>query len=214
MHFLKTRNILRLPEVDSTNDYLKKNLKFWNKNYFTVYTDHQTMGKGRHDRKWFSQPGKDLAFSLVFLPKNDIKHLPCLSLSVGLALSDFLSEFIQDSVELKWPNDIQYRNRKLSGILCERMNPPANKDRDVMVIGVGINVNSRSFNGSISAKAISLRNIIQRETDIDQILCGSLESIKKILNTFTVPMKDRVRKSDSIYHQFYRLKDQISGSGK
>ena len=193
MKSLKTGSMVRLKKVDSTNDYLKRNPKLWDKNYFTVYTDHQTGGRGRYNRKWFSQTGKDLAFSFIFLPESRIKHLPCLSLYVGLALSDFLSELIGDSVELKWPNDIQYKGQKLSGILCERMDDPMNEDREVVVVGVGINVNSSSFDSSIHPRPTSLRNMIRQETDIEQILHGALDAIQKTLNSFTVPMRDDVR---------------------
>ena len=193
MNFFSNQNVIHLKEVDSTNDYLKRNPDLWNKNYFTVYTTHQTQGRGRNSRTWFSNPGDDLAFSFIFLSKNKINHLPCISLYVGWAVIKCLSEIIKDRLELKWPNDIIYKNKKLCGILCERIDSNKTNSENTLIIGVGINLNSESFPSAIKEIAISIRQITGEKTGIKKILFKILDFIRLALDNLLIPMSEEVK---------------------
>ena len=88
-----------------------------------VVADHQTAGRGRHDRTWEAPSGTALLVSFV-LPRNTL-----LSLAAGVAAAQACGP----SVRLKWPNDLLVGERKLGGILVE-----ATADR--AVCGIGINL--------------------------------------------------------------------------
>ena len=193
MSFFSDSNVIKLTEIDSTNDYLKRKPELWHQNYFTVYTSHQTKGRGRNSREWFSKPGDDLAFSFLFLSKDKMDHLPCISLCVGLAVLKSLSKILGAKVDLKWPNDIQYRNKKICGILCERIDSLTLNSENILIIGVGININSESFPPPIQEKATSIRLVTKRRSNIKEILFKTLNLIKKVLDDFTVPMKEGIR---------------------
>ncbi|HYU63613.1 MAG TPA: biotin--[acetyl-CoA-carboxylase] ligase [Verrucomicrobiae bacterium] len=88
-----------------------------------VIADHQTAGRGRHERRWEVPPGTSLLVSFV-LPAH-----PLLSLAAGVAAAEACGE----PVRLKWPNDLLLEGRKLGGILVEAMPEKA-------ICGVGINL--------------------------------------------------------------------------
>lgn len=118
-----------------------------------VFTaDFQTAGRGRLDHKWLSEPGENLMMSVV-LDVADLppEHIATLPLAVGLAVLRGLSPFLRglSPCRLKWPNDVLVDGRKLAGILCERQG-------DVVIAGLGVNVKQRKFAVDIEKRATSL----------------------------------------------------------
>ncbi len=97
-----------------------------------VVADHQQAGRGRLDREWVTPPGVALTFSAVFDPVVDVEWWPVVPLVAGYAVARALGGYAR----LKWPNDVLIGDRKVCGILVERVNtrPP------MVVIGIGINV--------------------------------------------------------------------------
>ena len=97
-----------------------------------VVADHQQQGRGRLDRQWVTPPGAALTFSAVFDPVVDTEWWPVVPLVAGYAVARAIGGF----ATLKWPNDVMIGDRKVCGILVERVNsrPPT------VVIGIGINV--------------------------------------------------------------------------
>jgi BirA family transcriptional regulator, biotin operon repressor / biotin---[acetyl-CoA-carboxylase] ligase len=110
--------VLRLASVPSTQDVARA-LPIGS----IVLADHQTAGRGRHDRRWEAPPGTALLVSFVLAPGR------LLSLAAGIAAA----EACGPRVRLKWPNDILLEGRKLGGILVEVHGAKA-------VVGIGINL--------------------------------------------------------------------------
>jgi BirA family biotin operon repressor/biotin-[acetyl-CoA-carboxylase] ligase len=114
------RQILRLRSVTSTQDVARE-LPIGS----IVIADHQTAGRGRHDRRWEAPEGTALLVSFVLAPQ------PLLSLAAGVAAA----EACGPGVRLKWPNDLLLDHRKVGGILVETTPERA-------ICGVGINLTS------------------------------------------------------------------------
>ena len=104
----------------------------------TVFTTHaQTSGRGRLDRSWDSAPGSGLAVSVVLRP--DVvppARWVWLPLLVGLAVDATVHDLGVDS-GVKWPNDVLVEDRKIAGILLERVETPLGA---AAVVGIGLNV--------------------------------------------------------------------------
>jgi BirA family transcriptional regulator, biotin operon repressor / biotin---[acetyl-CoA-carboxylase] ligase len=121
-----------------------------------VFTPHQTAGRGQFDRVWHSPPGV-LTASFI-LDGLDPSKQSGLSLAVGLAAIYAIEDLADcpNCLQLKWPNDIWYDQRKLAGILCE-----VSKDR--LVVGIGCNLRvdftAAGLSDQISGKPISLHQI-------------------------------------------------------
>lgn len=131
-----------------------------------IVTDHQTSGKGRQGKSWFSAPGKGLAFSIILTPQTPLSQSGLLSLAAGISVAQAIEQFGLE-LTLKWPNDILLNGKKCGGILVE-----SKVQSDVLayaVIGIGINGNESSsdFGNEIqemtTSIAIEKGDPVQRE---------------------------------------------------
>jgi BirA family biotin operon repressor/biotin-[acetyl-CoA-carboxylase] ligase len=133
-----------------------------------VVAGHQTAGRGRLGRSWESPPGKALLFSILLRPPSE-RNVPELSLVAGIAVADALERTLGLSVQLKWPNDVMLRRRKVAGCLAEV--------RDgVVVLGIGLNVNQTRE--ELPEHAGSLLTLTGRETDREALLFELLQDLE------------------------------------
>ena len=100
-----------------------------------VATEHQTAGRGRLDRSWVTPARAALTFSLLLRPSVGAERWPWLPLLTGYAVREGLRS-TGVVADLKWPNDVLVGERKICGILLERVETP---DGPAAVAGVGIN---------------------------------------------------------------------------
>jgi len=125
--------------IDSTNNYLNNH----NKSAIPhiCIAEHQTRGRGRFSREWYSPFGKNIYFSMQYSIKQDISQLGGLSLAVGTIVCKAIEKAckLPNRLMLKWPNDITYNGKKLAGVLIE-VRAEVNGNCSV-IIGIGINVN-------------------------------------------------------------------------
>lgn len=103
-----------------------------------LVADHQTAGRGRLDRVWVTPPGAALTFSVLLDPGGvPVGRWPWLPLLVGIAVAEGVRRVADVDCTLKWPNDVLVGDRKLAGILVERIERSSGA---VAVVGVGLNV--------------------------------------------------------------------------
>ena len=106
-----------------------------------VVAEHQSDGRGRHDRAWVSEQGRDILCSVVLRPR--VALAGDLLMLAALAVIDVAASFGVET-GIKWPNDLlDSRSRKVVGILAE-LDSRQHKVQHV-VLGVGINVNQAEF---------------------------------------------------------------------
>jgi len=106
-----------------------------------VWVLEQSAGRGQHG-KAFSSPLGGLYFSLILKPDLLPERLPLITLAAGVACCLCLEDSCGISpLYLKWPNDLYFNRKKLGGILTESL-PVAGKGPSIVVVGVGLNINS------------------------------------------------------------------------
>jgi BirA family biotin operon repressor/biotin-[acetyl-CoA-carboxylase] ligase len=194
------KNILYFEEVDSTNDYLKRHPRLWHDNFLTAYTRNQTAGRGSHDRIWHSQNGEDLACSILYIPTLPIKSIAPLTLMAGLAVYRALYPLLGKKLRLKWPNDIWIDNKKICGILCELL---VAGSQTIVIIGIGINVNSCDFPPEIRGSSVSIKMCTGNDHDIHRLLHDVLNQVMEGFTNMVLPLPNEILaewtgKSDSI----------------
>lgn len=156
------RSLRVLPETESTNDDARRDALAGAPDGHVVVADKQLRGRGSHGRQWSSPAGTDLFLSIVARPRLPLSDLPPLTLAVGLAVADCVTESLRaGAIEappealVKWPNDVWLGGKKCAGILVEAIAqgsaPPA------LVIGVGLNVNREHWPDELSPVATSMR---------------------------------------------------------
>ncbi|NOY38307.1 MAG: biotin--[acetyl-CoA-carboxylase] ligase [Chlorobi bacterium] len=161
--------ILYLDEVGSTNEYAAALL---NEQHppegTTIVTGNQTSGKGRRQREWHSEPGKNLTFSIILYPGFlEAGKQFYLSVAAALSVVEMLDEIVE-GISVKWPNDIYLDNDKVAGILIE--NILYGNHLGSSILGIGINVNESPMPSGLGAvslkqatgKTFSTGDLLQR----------------------------------------------------
>jgi BirA family biotin operon repressor/biotin-[acetyl-CoA-carboxylase] ligase len=146
-----------------------------------LVAETQTAGRGRLGRAWNAPPRSGLMFSVLLRPGAAVPpaRLGWVPLLTGVAAAaairsvtaragrgGFEDEPGGSVVEagLKWPNDLLVGDRKLAGILAERVD-------DAVVVGMGLNVSLREHELPVptatslvlEAASVSDREIVLRE---------------------------------------------------
>lgn len=103
-----------------------------------VIAAKQTLGRGRTGRKWISPKG-GIWISVILHPKFDISITTLFPIAASLALSYAIEKIFKISPELKWPNDVTVKGKKVAGMLVDA-SLESNKIES-LVLGVGINFN-------------------------------------------------------------------------
>lgn len=147
----------RIAEVDSTNKYLTEALKKRQlPSGFVVHAEIQTHGRGQAGNAWESEPFKNLLFSVYFRPVNmPASLLFAISEMASLCVKKTLDKYIP-FVTVKWPNDVYYQDKKISGILVENVITGGIIEHSI--IGTGININQLQFTGD-APNPVSLSQI-------------------------------------------------------
>ncbi len=173
-----------LESVDSTNSYLKRIVKEGEPpKGLAVMAESQTSGRGRLGRSWLSMKGDTLCMSICV--KN--KYREGFTLLVALAVYDALKDFCSGlKLQVKWPNDIICENKKLCGILCERVN-------EYTIIGIGINVNDKNFVSEISEKATSLYLLSGKKNDVKDVFKAVNKALEDTLTKYDFTLTEEAK---------------------
>ncbi|MBU4610722.1 biotin--[acetyl-CoA-carboxylase] ligase [Achromobacter sp. GG226] len=130
-----------LPVSGSTNTDLLAQARAGEPMPRLLGTHAQTAGRGRANRNFRTDPGDALMFSCAFETALPMAALPTLSVRLGLAACEALDSLLAPGhrLYLKWPNDLQWGEAKLAGILMESAGS-ATPGRTRLVIGLGMNL--------------------------------------------------------------------------
>ncbi|MEM5946944.1 biotin--[acetyl-CoA-carboxylase] ligase [Spirochaetia bacterium 38H-sp] len=140
-----------------------------------IWAGHQVAGRGRiADRKWIASPGKNILCTF-YLDLQDIKlPLTAMPLAVGLGIAKYLESSWDLQAQIKWPNDILIKDKKICGILCETK-------YDALFVGIGLNVNETSFPGEIKKKATSIKKETRKKAELKEVMEDMLNSVKEAI---------------------------------
>jgi BirA family biotin operon repressor/biotin-[acetyl-CoA-carboxylase] ligase len=135
------RPLLFFREVDSTNRQLAMRAPDTAEG-MTLVADHQTAGRGRMGRAWFSPAGANVYLSVLLRPQVNLAQIATLPLVVGCVVARAVAKLAAEvPAKIKWPNDLHVNGRKLGGILCEMAAETDGVQH--VVVGIGLNVNLR-----------------------------------------------------------------------
>ena len=132
--------IYHIDETTSTNDEARGD-KY--DHLDTIWSEHQTAGRGQRGHTWHSTEGENVTFSVVLKPT----FLPVveqflLSEIVALSLVETMAHY---SIEckIKWTNDLYAGDSKLAGVLIEHSLSVEGIARTI--VGIGLNINQVEF---------------------------------------------------------------------
>lgn len=163
--------IIILDEVDSTNEYLKKEYA-----HLPVHTClraiRQTAGKGRRDHIWNSQTD-NLTVSFLYRDITDIQEAWKYTMIAARSIMAMLTSYGIDA-KIKWPNDIYVGHQKICGILTETILEP---DLQGIVIGIGINVND-------ARPYLSMKELLHVQIDVSDVMARLIAFMVKYMEQY------------------------------
>lgn len=174
------QKIIRLDCVDSTNNYIANLIKEGAiSSGSVIMADEQFAGKGQRNAQWLSSAGENLTFSFFLDGVNlSVERQFLLTQIVSLSIVKMLKNR-EVNAEIKWPNDIYVKNKKIAGILIE--NQLRGSLIKSIIVGIGLNINQTDF-GKFSATSLRLEK--DEHCVIHDVLLGFIsvfnEKIKEI----------------------------------
>ena len=146
-----------------------------------LIAEHQTAGRGRLQRTWTAPARSGLTMSALVRP-DDVAaaRWPWIPLLAGLAVAATLRRDADVPATLKWPNDVLIEERKVAGLLVERVEPSAGRGRPAAVIGIGLNVSLTEAELPVPT-ATSLVLAGASATDRSLLARGVLRSLEGLL---------------------------------
>src|SRR5262245_50690336 len=151
------RDIRVFEETTSTNDVIEKLARDGVKEGVVVFAESQTRGRGRLGRQWLSPPRKGLWFSVLLRPDLRPQAATQLTVAAATALRRAIREQTGLTPEIKWPNDILIRGRKVAGVLTELSAELDHIKHITLGIGVDMNQTASEFPVELRKVATSLR---------------------------------------------------------
>lgn len=140
-------------ETASTNDAVRDLGMRGAQHGRVVFAEQQLRGRGRRQNRWLSAKGRDLMFSVLLRPESPPELWPRITTLAALAICKAIEAELPLQPEIKWPNDVYLNDRKVSGLLAESFSGGTGL---FLVLGIGINVNSREFPPELQSTATSL----------------------------------------------------------
>ena len=180
-----------------------------------VLAEEQTAGRGRAGHNWHSERATGIYATLLLRPRLAPVQAPLLTMMAGLSAHAAVQGVTGLSVDLKWPNDLLVREKKVGGILTEMHAEPSQVR--FVIVGLGINVNQEKFPPELAKSATSLRvetgrlqsrlDVLVRflrelESDYAEFLCNGAASVVKrfeALSTYARGKRVRVTNGNEVF---------------
>ena len=135
------------------------------------------MENGTHGRKWHTTEKNNIAFSFTLTPNCNIAKLEGLTTKIAEILVDTFEKLYNIKLQIKQPNDIGYKGKKIGGILTEtKLN---GENVKYLVIGIGINTNQEKFDYEIVDIASSIKNEFNIDIDNNAIISEFCKRFEK-----------------------------------
>lgn len=147
-----------------------------------VLAEEQTAGRGRAGRTWQSDRAAGIYVTLLLRPKLSPVQAPLLTMMAGLSAQSAVQAVTGLAADLKWPNDLLLRGKKVGGILTEMHAEPSQVR--FVIVGMGLNVNQEKFPGELAATATSLRMETGKHESRLELLVRLLREFENDYNRF------------------------------
>ena len=145
-----------------------------------VISDIQLEGKGTYNKSWYSEPYKDLTFSIILGSENNFQQ----NLIDGSceAIINILKKRNIKGYQKK-PNDIYVNNKKIAGVLLSNVQTKLNYPYQALSIGININsdFDLKKIDKNAKVNNTSFFKELQIETKREEVLVEILESIDGVI---------------------------------
>jgi BirA family transcriptional regulator, biotin operon repressor / biotin---[acetyl-CoA-carboxylase] ligase len=169
--------LIRFDRVTSTNDLAREMAIAGANEGTTVIAREQTAGRGRQGRSWSSPSGEGLYLSIILRPEINPADSAVITLAAAVAVAETLQIDFDVASDIKWPNDVLARGRKICGVLVE--SAIEGHQLQYAVMGIGVNLSQREFTGELKESATSLLIETGRAVAPDEFLNAMLDRLDR-----------------------------------
>jgi BirA family transcriptional regulator, biotin operon repressor / biotin---[acetyl-CoA-carboxylase] ligase len=187
--------IYKFKKVTSTNDVAINLIRNENKLSGYVNTKIQTKGRGTSGKRWISNDGN--LFSTLFFPLEK-KYPPFNEFSIinSIIIANIIKKICNiDEVNLKFPNDIFLNRKKICGILQEVI---TKKNKEFLIIGIGLNLVSSPKNIDNSYKATNIFEETKKKPKINELTNVIIKAYEKFFNKLNIYSFENYKKKANL----------------
>jgi len=196
--------IYYVPTTTSTN-HLAKAFKA-SPPPFGIMSGHQKQGEGTFGQRWWDAPRCALLTTVVVAPQylNVQAHWKW-NMAICLTVAEVLENYSQVEVQIKWPNDLFIKGKKVGGLLVQNTISKGHIRR--CYIGIGINFNNTSFPSTLPNACTILQATGRKisPTGMMPTLCQSLHSLSENIAFRSLP--DTRRNYLDRFYQLHQVQD-------
>ncbi|MFX0207534.1 MAG: biotin--[acetyl-CoA-carboxylase] ligase [Candidatus Hodarchaeota archaeon] len=174
------KKIIHYSEVKSTNDIAMDLAEQGVEEGTVVVADTQTEGRGRAGRTW-SSPVGGLWFTIILRPDIEPVYAHQITFAASIAVTTAIGNLRGLQAQIKWPNDILIKEKKVGGILLEIATSGSTVEYLVVGIGLNLTVDPHHFPPEVSNIATSIASNLRPGTKISRD-----EILRSILREFEV----------------------------
>ena len=177
------KNIYVYKEVSSTNTLAKFLSMNDAEDGTVIISEKQTKAKGRSGKSWESPLG-GVWLSIIIKPIVDYTKLPLITLATGVAVAKTLEIIGVENPEIKWPNDIMKKNKKVCGILTEAVAKFNTIENVIIGVGIDANLDISQFPIELQSGTTTLKDELGREGSENLLIKIFVEEFEKIIMQF------------------------------
>ena len=188
------KEVIRLDTTESTQDIAKELASDGYDANTLVVAKSQTKGRGRFERKWYSNKG-GLYFSIILRPKVSSQSLSKLSIKAAKSVSETLKSLYGIKTKIKLPNDVlayypkSRKFLKIAGILIE--SSTTSKIPEWIVLGVGVDLNNEL--PPKLKEAVTVKKILKKPVSADDFLSKFFDIFWDNYSQWEIPANLQIR---------------------
>ncbi|MFQ6103206.1 MAG: biotin--[acetyl-CoA-carboxylase] ligase [Candidatus Glassbacteria bacterium] len=203
--------IVEFDQVTSTQDIARQLARSGEEEGTVVLARHQTSGRGRQGRAWYSPRDAGIWATCLLKPDLGAEHLLLLPILISVSIASTVEEATGRKTSIKWPNDVYMGTRKLAGVLCEA---ETISERGTSFVLAGFGVNLITPQGGFPEEIADLATSVESETgervDADRLLRSILtalaERYEKLLRGERESIVNEALSRDMLKGSFVKLR--------
>ena len=129
-------------EIDSTNTEAKRMCMDGFRGRAIIAAEHQTAGRGRMGRSFYSPASTGAYFSILYTPEVSLLDAVCITSAASVAVMRAIRTLTGKQTLIKWVNDLYLDGKKVAGILTEAVSVASSSH---VIVGIGINLSTEQF---------------------------------------------------------------------
>lgn len=172
------RKVIYYKEIDSTQNEIWRQYEQGAPSGLLIMADKQIKGQGTHGRIWHTDEPNNIAFSFLIRTNCKVQRMEGMTIEIANIIVEIFSGKYGINLDIKEPNDIVYKGKKIGGILTQ--SKVVGEKIKCLVIGIGLNTMQEKFAQEIKDIATSIKKEFNIAIDRKEFIaefCNKFETL-------------------------------------